>query len=137
MKARWLPVAAVSLLLSLPASAASFRAINGIEGDPISAYELEVFSRRSAPKEQYWCAAADFYRRQGVAWKTRIYVAQGFHRGTVSGAPSTATFTLDPAASGIQPYENNVITDLLKVGYSKSLTGAWKYCRKVIQPFRF
>jgi hypothetical protein len=136
MKFSWLPISAVSVLLCLPASASTFRAINGVEVLPVNKSEIEVFSRRSPPKEQYWCAAADFLRRQGLPWKTRVYVAQGYARGKVSGVPSTVTFTIDPVASGVTPYENNLITDLFTVGYSKSLTGAWKYCRKVITPFR-
>lgn len=136
MKFGWLPVIA-SLLIVPPASAATFRAINGFEVVPLNNYEMEVFTRRGAPKEQYWCAAADFLRRQGLPWKTRVYVAQGFARGKATGVPSTVTFTIDPAASGVEPYENNVITDLFTVGYSKSLTGAWKYCRKVVVPFGF
>lgn len=137
MKANWLFIAAFSLLLGLPATAATFRAINGVEVVPVNSHEIEVFSRRGAPKKQYWCAAADFLRRQGVPWKTRIYVAQGYARGKVTGAPSTVTFTIDPAASGVEPYENNVITDLFTVGYSKSLNSAWSYCRKTVVPFGF
>ncbi len=137
MKVSWLPISVVAALLSLPAAAASYRAINGVEVFPVNSHEFEVFSARGAPKEQYWCAAADFLRRQGQPWKTRVYVAQGYARGKVSGAPSTVTFTIDPAASGVTPYEENLITDLFTVGYSKSLTGSWKYCRKVISPLRF
>lgn len=137
MKVSWLPIAAASVLLGLPASASTFRAINGVEVVPVNSYEIEVFSRWGDPKEQYWCAAADFLRRQGMPWKTRVYVAKGWSRGKVTGVPSTVTFTIDPAASGVTPYENNLITDLFTVGYSKSLTGAWKYCRKVIVPRRF
>lgn len=108
--------------------ASSFYAVNRLQVVALSEYEIEVIGRPGAYKSSYWCAAADFLRRNRVPWKTRVYVVSGIGRGVSTGARSAVRFTLDPQASDVEIYENNVITDILHPGYGRTLTSAWGEC---------
>lgn len=125
-------IAAVAACTS--AASGQFYALNRFQVVPLNPYEFEVVGRPGGLKPDYWCAIGDFLRRQKVPWRTRIYAMSGIERGVATGARTAVRFTLDPAASGIEVYENSLITDVLTVGYGRDLTSAWGECREVIIP---
>jgi len=127
-------VAACSV--ALPLTAQEFRAINSLYVNRVDKNVIEVIGRPGANKEDYWCGVGDYVRRVVRApWKTKIYVVSGIGRGVTTGARDAVTFTLTPEAIGIEPYEASLILDVLKVGYSRSLTYAFDRC--YLRPFFF
>lgn len=121
----------------LPAAANGvFRTVNGIDAVQLDVNVFEVIGRPGARNTDMWCSAADFARRAlGHAWKDRIYVVSGFSKGLYNGAPSSVRFTMNPEGAGVEPYENNLILDILTVGYSRSITDANGECRHIVFPF--
>ena len=118
-------------LVSLPLAAQEFRAINSLHVIQADENVFEVIGRPGALKEDYWCGAGDYVRRVlSVPWKTEIFVVSDISRGVTTGARSAVRFTLTPEAIGIEPYEANWIGNVLTVGYSRSVTGAFGACYK-------
>jgi hypothetical protein len=116
---------------ALPLTARAFTAVNSLVVNQVDANVIEVVGRPGAFKEDYWCGIGDYVRRElGLPWKTRIYVVSGLGRSVTTGAIDAATFTLNPQAIGIEPYEKSLITDILTIGYSRSLNGAFDQCHR-------
>ena len=116
-------------LVALPVTAQEFRAVNSLYVNRVDQHVIEVIGRPGANKDDYWCGIGDYVRRvEQVPWKTEIYVVSGIGRGVTTGARDAVTFTLTPEAVGIEPYEANFITDILTIGYSRSLTYAFDRC---------
>jgi hypothetical protein len=114
---------------ALPLTAQEFRAINSLYVNRVDKNVIEVIGRPGVNKEDYWCGIGDYVRRVVRApWKTEIYVVSGIGRGVTTGARDAVRFTLTPEAIGIEPYESNLILDVLTVGYSRSLTYAFDRC---------
>ncbi|NIZ63117.1 hypothetical protein DL239_19310 [Sedimentitalea sp. CY04] len=117
--------------VALPLTAQEFRAINSLYVNRVDKNVIEVIGRPGAHKEDYWCGVGDYVRRVVRApWKTKIYVVSGIGRGVTTGARDAVRFTMSPDAIGIEPYESNLILDVLTVGYSRSLTYAFDMCHR-------
>ena len=119
----------VAVFVALPTAALAFRAINTLQVNQVDRNVFEVVGRPGALKEDYWCGAGDYLRRElRLPWNTRIYVVSGIGQGVTTGARSAVRFTLDPEAVGIAPYESGWVSDILAVGYARSVTAAFYYC---------
>ncbi|WP_164860819.1 hypothetical protein [Parasedimentitalea marina] len=115
--------------LALPVMAQEFQATNSLYVNRVDQNVIEVIGRPGANKDDYWCGIGDYVRRvERAPWKTKIYVVSGIGRGVTTGARDAVTFTLKPEAIGLEPYEASYISDILKVGYSRSLTFAFDRC---------
>ncbi len=126
----------VALALALPQMAsANFRAVNGAHVVPLNDYEIETIGRPGSRKDDYWCAIGDYLRRSKTPWNTRIYVLSGIGQSRISDSTIAVSFTLNPDASGIEIYTNNVITDVLTVGYGRSVSTAWGECSRRLPQF--
>lgn len=115
--------------VALPTAALAFRAVNTLDVNKVDKNVFEVVGRPGAIKDDYWCGAGDYLRRElQLPWKTKIYVVSGIGRGVTTGARSAVKFTLNPEAVGIIPYEANWVGDVLTVGYARSVTAAFHHC---------
>ena len=124
-------IMAIACLVALPATSQEFRAVNTLYVNRVDKNVIEVIGRPGANREDYWCGIGDYVRRVVRApWKTKIYVVSDIGRGVTTGAKSAAKFTLTPEAIGIEPYEASFITNVLAVGYSRSLTYAFDMCHR-------
>lgn len=130
MKRIFKPLAIVAAsVLALPLTAQEFRATNSLYVTRVDQNVIEVIGRPGVQKEDYWCGIGDYVRRVVRApWKTRIYVVSDVGRGMTTGARDAVTFTLTPNAIGIEPYQSNLILNVLTVGYSRSVTAAFDQC---------
>lgn len=130
MKSLAYSLAAVAALASIPSGAHAFRAINGFTVNPVNAYEFEVIPHRLKDNNDYWCAAANYLNRElRLPWNTRMYVVSGIGPGVTSNRRDAVRFTVDPAASGIEPRASGgVVTNILGVGYGRSGTAANRFC---------
>jgi len=118
-----------ALSVALPTSALAFRAINTLDVNRVDKNVFEVVGRPGVIKDDYWCGAGDYLRRElQLPWKTKIYVVSGIGRGVTTGARSAVQFTLNPEAVGITPYEASWVGDVLTVGYARSVTAAFHHC---------
>ncbi len=123
----------------LPTAVMAFQAINTLQVNKIDKNTFEVIGRPGAMKDDYWCGAGDYLRRElRLPWKTKIYVVSGIGRGVTTGAKSAVRFTLSLEAHGIEPYEKSWVGDVLTVGYGRSVTAAFHHCdRRIINSFWF
>lgn len=140
MKRVFKPFAILAVLsVAVPTTAFAFRAISRMDVNKVDKNVFEVVGRAGAIKNDYWCAAGDYLRRElRLPWSTKIYVVSGIGRGVTTGAASAVQFTLDLEAVGIEPYTNSWVSDVLTPGYGRSVTAAFHYCdRWLFNGFRF
>lgn len=92
-------------LAALPAVAAdAFTTSRGVRVLPVDNIVFEVVPRGSGGTWAYWCAAAEYARRQlGAAWTDRFYVVRGRDVSVTTGRRSSVQFTLYPERAGIAP----------------------------------
>ncbi|MVO16241.1 hypothetical protein [Parasedimentitalea huanghaiensis] len=122
-----------AIAVALPTAALAFRAINTLDVNRVDANIFEVIGRPAAIKDDYWCGAGDYLRRElQLPWNTKIYVVSGIGRSVTTGARSAVQFTLNPDALGIEPYEKSWVSDVLTVGYGRSVTAAFHHCDRRI-----
>ncbi len=116
----------------------TFVAINGLTAVSLPNGLVEIKGRAVRQKDEYWCAVGDYARRGlRVPWDTRIRVVRGIGAPASGGARSAVQFTLTPDPVADQPEQSNVITDILRPGYSRSVTHAYGNCRDMIFPHPF
>ncbi|PSL20015.1 hypothetical protein [Shimia abyssi] len=128
---RVVKITVAALSVAIASEAVAFRTVNNQIVNPVNSVEIEVIGRPGNTKPDFWCAAADFFVRRNAPWKTRIYVKTGIGQGVTQASPNAVVFTTDPAASGVEVYTNNVVSDILTPGYGRSLTYAWGECDKL------
>ncbi|KAE9627895.1 hypothetical protein FEE96_06565 [Parasedimentitalea maritima] len=128
-----------AIAVALPTAALAFRAVNSLQVNQVDSNVFEVIGRAGAFKEDYWCGAGDYLRRQlRLPWSTEIYVVSEIGRGVTTGARSAVQFTINPEAVGVVPYEKSWVSNILTVGYSRSVTAAFHYCdRRLFNPLWF
>ena len=139
MTNRFLSRAALALMLMAlaPDLAHAFSGRRGTTVNPVNSAVFEVVPRSSGNGEVFWCGAADYARRVlGAGWQDRIYIARGRGESVTTGRRSAVQFTLDPAAAGITPAEQQSLSlNSLRVGESMSVQQANNYCN--MPPSRF
>lgn len=124
----WLAVGAVGV------PSMSFAAPNGYRTEPINSTDFEVIPRSRQDVDGYWCAAADFARRElGAGWQQPIYVLRGYGPSVTTGRRTAVQFSLNPPPGGV-PQQNSFITSGFQPGYSMSVQGANARCN--VRPFQ-
>lgn len=100
----------------------------GFQTRAINSTEFEVIPRTRDDIDGYWCAAADFARRDlGAGWQDPIYVLRGYGPSVTTGRRTAVQFSLNPPPSGPAP-KTNVVTTPFVVGSSVSVQGANGRC---------
>lgn len=117
----------MALLLSTPASAAFARF--GYQTVALTNSDFEVIPRGRTDVDGFWCAAADFARRDlNADWQQRIYVKRGYGPSEATGRKSAVQFSLT-APENVPPQTSGIVAGEFQPGYSMSLQGANGRCR--------
>ena len=124
-----LKIAVLAAAVSVATQSAAFRSINNQTVNPVNSVEFEVLGKPGIQKKDFWCAIGDYMRRSNVPWQTKIYVKSGIGQGVTAKSNNAVVYTLDPGASGVEIFTKNVITDILAVGYGRSVTAAFDECK--------
>ncbi|WP_300074648.1 hypothetical protein [uncultured Ruegeria sp.] len=120
-----------ALMLSTPASAAFARF--GYQTVELTNSDFEVIPRGRTDVDGYWCAAADFARRDlDAEWQQRIYVTRGYGPSEATGRKSAVQFSLT-APEGFPQRTSKIVVGDFRPGYSMSLQGANGRCG--VKPF--
>ncbi len=119
-------VIAALMALSVPVTANASR--NGFQTAAINNTEFEVIPRGRQDIDGYWCAAADFARRNlGAGWQDRIYVLRGYGPSVTTGRKTAVQFALKMPANVDQ---QGSISVGFKAGDSMSVQGANGRCNR-------
>ncbi|MFT4961299.1 MAG: hypothetical protein ACI92Z_002388 [Paracoccaceae bacterium] len=119
----------VLTIAAMPQSGHAFAATNGLFVEPVGGVVFEVSDWRGARAPAYWCAAANFAKRELKAgWKDTLYIVR-------TKGPSTTTkgsgvqYTIDAAAAGVAPAKKLGSMEVFAVGDNMTLQQANSYCR--------
>jgi hypothetical protein len=112
--------------LSVPVTADAARL--GYQTNAINGTDFEVVPRIRDDTDGYWCAAADFARRDlGAGWQDPIYVLRGYGPSVTTGRRTAVQFSLkQPAANA--PTQTSGVRGPFVVGSSVSVQGANARC---------
>jgi hypothetical protein len=121
--------AALALLVgALPANAKSFKAINRLTVNPISATEFEVINRASSSPRALWCAAADYSGRRLDRYnKTDLIIITPIGPSMTQPDRNGVIFTIDPNQSDVAPIKSYSVT-VKTAGASMSVGHAKMFC---------
>jgi hypothetical protein len=122
-------VLALSLVV-IPQSGSAFTAANGLVVAPVNGAVFEVSDWRGARAPAYWCAAANYAKRQLKAgWKDRLFIARTIGHSVTSNRGSAVQFTIDPGAAGVTAAGSGSSMESFVVGDNMTLQQANTYCR--------
>jgi hypothetical protein len=122
-------ISAISVLLlsGLPANANSFKAMNGLEVNPLAATEFEVVERRGSRPKKIWCAASDYTQSAlGQSSKTIIIIKTPSGPCMTEPGGKGVSFTIDP--NQVTPVKSSSVS-IKTVGASMSASHAATFCR--------
>lgn len=115
---------------AIPQTGHAFAATNGLSVDPVNSAVFEVNDSKGAPAPAFWCAAANYAKRELKAdWKDTLYVARTMGHSTVSSRGNAVQFTIDPAAAGVTAAGQGNSMETFVVGDNMTLQQANSYCR--------
>lgn len=136
MKVNVIGCAAFALLVgALPARANSFRAINTLTVNPITATEFEVIKKASTSPRAMWCAASDYSGRGlGRYNKTDLIIKTPIGPSATQPGRNGVVFTIDPNQSDVAPTKSQSVT-IKTAGASMSVGHAQMFCGDSISPF--
>ncbi len=113
---------------ALPAGADTYRAINWLNVNPISATEFEVVLKAGASPSGVWCAASDYsWKRLGKYTKTDLIVKSAVGPSITQPDRNGVVFTIDPSQLGAAPTKS-LLVQINKVGASMSASHAKMFC---------
>ena len=97
-------VLAVASLITLSVSATASAARNGFQAHPLNDTDFEVIPGPRMDTDGYWCAAADYARRNlGAGWRDEIYILRGYGPSETTGRRTAVQFSMQmPANLGQQ-----------------------------------
>ena len=120
---------------ALPAGADTFRAINWLYVNPITATEYEVVLKPGASPRGVWCAASDYSgRRLGRYNKTDLIVKSAVGPSVTQPGRNGVVFTIDPSQLDDAPTKSHSVT-INKAGASLSVGHAKMFCPLFPGPF--
>ncbi|UWQ31695.1 hypothetical protein K3555_13960 [Leisingera sp. M527] len=120
--------AILACLSSIPAAADPFTTNRGVRVLPVNDTVYEVVPRGSGGTWDYWCAAAEYARRElGAGWMDRFYVVRGRDVSVTTGRRSSVQFTLYPKRSGVEP-KTGWLSLGFRPGESMSVQQGYGYC---------
>ncbi|WP_264212893.1 hypothetical protein [Leisingera thetidis] len=115
-------------LTALPATAGAFTTSRGVRVLPVSETVYEVVPRGAGGTWDYWCAAAEYARRElGAGWTDRFYVVRGRDVSVTTGRRSSVQFTLYPERAGV-PAKTGWLSLGFRPGDSMSVQQGYGYC---------
>jgi hypothetical protein len=119
----------LACLTALPATAAdAFTTSRGVRVLPVSDVVYEVVPRGSGGTWDYWCAAAEYARRElGAGWTDRFYVVRGRDVSVTTGRRSSVQFTLYPERAGV-PAKTGWLSLGFNPGESMAVQQGYSYC---------
>lgn len=119
-----------ALVVAAAASqAAAFTAINRLDVNPLSQPgAFEVIQSRGAGPRQFWCAAADYARRElGAPASQRIVLAAP--RGASATVPGRTAVTFQLAPRGARPESRGGVSTTVRIpGEAYSTSFARGFC---------
>ncbi|WP_035920176.1 MULTISPECIES: hypothetical protein [Leisingera] len=120
--------ASLACLSGIPATADSFTTTRGVRVLTVNDTVYEVVPRGSGGTWDYWCAAAEYARRElGAGWMDRFYVVRGRDVSVTTGRRSSVQFTLYPKRSGVEP-KTGWLSLGFRPGESMSVQQGYSYC---------
>ncbi|WP_435231339.1 hypothetical protein ACMAZE_06275 [Pseudopelagicola sp. nBUS_20] len=128
-------VVILTLAVTVASQSAAFLSVNNQTVNQVNANEIEVLGKPGIRKKDFWCAVGDYLSRNKVSWRTKVYVKSGIGQGITASSNNAVVFTLNPKVSGVEIYTKNLVTDILAVGYGRSVTGAFDECRFLLLGF--
>lgn len=118
----------LACLGAVPAVAEPFIANRGVRVLPVDSIVYEVVPGRSGGTWDYWCAAAQYARRELDAnWTDRFYVVRGRDMSVTTGRRSSVQFTLYPERAGVIP-KIGWLSLGFRPGESMSVQQGYGYC---------
>lgn len=110
------------------AAADAFTTSRGVRVLPVNDIVYEVVPRGSGGTWDYWCAAAEYARRElGAGWTDRFYVVRGWDTSVTTGRRSSVQFTLYPQRAGV-PAKTGWLSLGFSPGESMSVQQGYEYC---------
>ncbi|MEP2027889.1 MAG: hypothetical protein ABJI96_04160 [Paracoccaceae bacterium] len=122
-------IGAISVLLisGLPASANSFKAMNRLDVNPLTATEFEVIQRPRTRPKKIWCAASDYTQNAlGLPSKTEIFIKTPSGSSVTEPGKKGVGFTVDP--NQVSPVKSSSVS-IKTAGVSMSASHAATFCR--------
>lgn len=117
-------------IMAIPQFGHAFAASNGLTVAPVNGAVFEVNDWRGARAPAYWCAAANYAKRQLKAgWKVQLYIAHSMGPSVTSDRGNAVQFTIDPAAAGVTAAGSGSSMESFVVGDNMTLQQANTYCR--------
>ncbi|MEX0300909.1 MAG: hypothetical protein AB3N24_00665 [Leisingera sp.] len=125
-----LTVLGFACLTALPATAVdAFTTSRGVRVLPVNDIVYEVVPRGASGTWNYWCAAAEYARRElGANWADRFYVVRGRDVSVTTGRRSSVQFTLYPERAGV-PAKIGWLSLGFQPGESMSVQQGYGYCQ--------
>ncbi|KIC07796.1 hypothetical protein RA19_21965 [Leisingera sp. ANG-M1] len=119
----------IACLSALPSTSAdALTTSRGVRVLPVNDVVYEVVPRGSGGTWTYWCAAAEYARRElGAGWADRFYVVRGRDVSVTTGRRSSVQFTLHPERAGISP-KTGWLSLGFQPGESMSVQQGYSYC---------
>lgn len=119
----------IALVGTLPVSAKSFRAVNRLVVNPVSADEFEVIESNGAGARQIWCAAAEYNERVlGNTRETELIVKTKRGPSATDPGRKGVVFTNNPANVSA-PITKSVSVSVNTPGMSLPSHHARTFCR--------
>ena len=124
-----LSVIGLACLTAFPATFAdAFTTSRGVRVLPVDGIVYEVVPRGGGGTWPYWCAAAEYARRElGAGWADRFYVVRGRGESVTTGRRSSVQFTLYPERAGV-PARTGWLSLGFKPGDSMSVQQGYGFC---------
>jgi hypothetical protein len=83
-------------IVAIPQTGHSFAATNGLSVEPVNDAVFEVNDWRGSPSSAFWCAAANYARRQlKTDWNRRLFVARTMGPSVTSNRGAAVHFTVN------------------------------------------
>ena len=131
----FLPAVLALVVSALPVVADTFRAINWLYVNPITATEYEVVLKPGASPRAVWCAASDYSgRRLGRYNKTDLIVKTPAGPSVTHPGRNGVVFTIDPSQLDVALTKSHSVT-INKAGASLSVGHAKMFCPFFPGPF--
>lgn len=122
-------------IIAIPQSGHAFAATNGLSVEPVNDAVFEVNDWRGSPASAFWCAAANYARRELKAdWKRRVFIARTMGPSVTSNRGSAVHFTIDQDAAGVATAGAGRSLGSFVVGDNMTVQQANGYCQ-VGKPF--
>ncbi|MBL4769023.1 MAG: hypothetical protein JKY94_15150 [Rhodobacteraceae bacterium] len=113
-----------------PQTGHAFAATNGLRVNPVNSVVFEVNDWRGARAPAYWCAAANYAKRELKAgWKVKLFIVRTMGPSTTSDRGSAVHYTIDPGAAGVTAAGPSSSMEQFLVGDNMTLQQANTYCR--------